>query len=55
MPLWALTILAKLGVVLVEYVQANWSGEPKVIKIQTKYDTPCTVDCQKRGIQNYEE
>ena len=55
MPLWALTILAKLGVVLVEFVQKNWTGEPKVITIQTKYDTPCTVDCEKRGIKNYEE
>ena len=55
MPAWALLILEKLGVLAIEYVQKNWSGEEKVIKILNKYDTPCTVDCEKRGIKNYEE
>lgn len=55
MPAWALLIAEKLGVMLLEYVQKNWTGEEKVITVLNKYDTPCTVDCEKRGIQNYAE
>lgn len=49
MPLAILEVLARLGVFMIEYVQKNWKGEEKKIIIRSPYDTPCTVDCKKRG------
>lgn len=55
MPIVVLEFIAKLGIIFIEFVQKNWTGEKKTIIIRNKYETPCTVDCEKRGIQNYEE
>ncbi len=55
MPIVILEFIARCGIFLVEFVQKNWTGGEKKIVIKNKYDTPCTVDCEKRGIQNYEE
>lgn len=52
MPAWAMMLLAKFGVVALEYVQKNYLGPPTRITLG-KYDTPCTVDCEARGIVNY--
>ena len=54
MPIFLLEAIAKAGVMLLEYVLKNWTGPEKTIVLK-QYDTPCTVDCKKRGIEPYEQ